>query len=848
METRIRNSIYRLGLAALAAGCWSLAAGSLGATQVLTLPVASSSTMGVKLSVDPGSGLGTASDTETPNLQGTVLVQLDDNGAPTQIALRDFTLQPQNNNPLDFNLAWSKPIIGVVERVHATASNLLFYHNNPGSPNPYYPVTSGAFTVTNVPYKTTGAVHYTESGLQSGSGDLNVNVTGMIGEMAGTVTASGGVVTVHLTFSTVADISSGGLNANLTFNGNVTASGTTGDFTWDGTVAGNWSDLHWNPGLVAGPTTGTATATINSGSVSLTSGVDYTGTTTITGGSLAITGSGQLNAGAAWSGRLVNVAGGTLEIDKWNGAGSLGTASYEAGNLILNGGTLRYTGSEVMTPVFTDGGNGRAFTIGSNGGTLESAAGSGHVFAITQYSVDPGVYALADLGGTLTLAGSGNGYLSKVLKGGSGSVIKNGTGTWTLAAVNSYAGGTIVNNGMLILNSASSDVAVRGTVTVNSGGTLGIAGADWAGLGQNAGAKIDTLNLVGGTVTNTLNTAFITDATVNMTGGTLSGGQIHWRNTVLSTLAGTNTATISSNVMIRNDYAPGVSMTLNVANGDAATDLLISGGISQAVSGAGITKTGAGTLVLAGSNTYTGNTTVYAGSLILAAGGSLNFHPTANHVSNRITGTGSPAVTLNGTLYLDLAGADLTIGNTWTLVDVANVAASFGGTVTSSLGAFSNNADIWQLVKDGKTWTFNEATGQLALETDPFASWINATWPLLTDQTPAGDPDHDGISNLLEYVLQNGDPSLSSTGILPTASASGTNFVFTFHRRHASTADTSQTFQYGSDLSGWTEVALTHVGMVSITPNTPAAGIDEVIVTVPKNGSPALFGRLKVSK
>jgi hypothetical protein len=129
-----------------------------------------------------------------------------------------------------------------------------------------------------------------------------------------------------------------------------------------------------------------------------------------------------------------------------------------------------------------------------------------------------------------------------------------------------------------------------------------------------------------------------------------------------------------------------------------------------------------------------------------------------------------------------------------------------------------------------------------------FDSWINATWPLLTGKTPAGDPDHDGIPNLLEYVLQHGDPSLSSTAILPTANASGNDLVFTFHRRHTSTADTAQTIQYGNDLSGWTEVALTHGGMVSITPDTPAAGIDEVIVTLPKNGNPSQFVRLKVSR
>jgi hypothetical protein len=128
---------------------------------------------------------------------------------------------------------------------------------------------------------------------------------------------------------------------------------------------------------------------------------------------------------------------------------------------------------------------------------------------------------------------------------------------------------------------------------------------------------------------------------------------------------------------------------------------------------------------------------------------------------------------------------------------------------------------------------------------DPFLAWINATWPSLSDKTPTGDPDNDGIDNLIEYVLKDGDPSVSTTGILPTVDASGTDFVFNFCRRTAATG-TTQTFQYGNDLSGWTDVPVTDGGIVSIT--SPEAGIEQVAITVAKGAETKLFGRLQVVK
>ena len=103
-----------------------------------------------------------------------------------------------------------------------------------------------------------------------------------------------------------------------------------------------------------------------------------------------------------------------------------------------------------------------------------------------------------------------------------------------------------------------------------------------------------------------------------------------------------------------------------------------------------------------------------------------------------------------------------------------------------------------------------------------------------------------GIANLLEYVL-GGDPLAASSAILPTATASAEKLVFTFRRIHSTTADTSQVFQYGTDLSGWTDIPVVSGGMVAIQPDTPQAGTDTVTITVPEVANPRIFGRLKVS-
>ena len=123
-----------------------------------------------------------------------------------------------------------------------------------------------------------------------------------------------------------------------------------------------------------------------------------------------------------------------------------------------------------------------------------------------------------------------------------------------------------------------------------------------------------------------------------------------------------------------------------------------------------------------------------------------------------------------------------------------------------------------------------------------YAAWISGF--VVGDSTPNGDPDGDGIENLLEYVL-NGNPGTSSTAILPTQNSAGADYVFSFTRRAESPGDTTQVFQYGSNLSAWTDVAITAGSQVVI--GVASGGLQQVTVTVPKSGL-ALFGRLKATQ
>lgn len=172
---------------------------------------------------------------------------------------------------------------------------------------------------------------------------------------------------------------------------------------------------------------------------------------------------------------------------------------------------------------------------------------------------------------------------------------------------------------------------------------------------------------------------------------------------------------------------------------------------------------------LAGDNSYRSDTTINPGaSLIISEAGELQFYPASNGTSNSVGGAGT--LQFDGTLRIDIFGADPTPGNSWTLVNVGGLAnpVPFGSTfaVASWSGSFAETAvdsGIWRMVDAGLVWTFTESDGKLTVATfvaDPFTSWISTYFPGETDPAIVGkdaDPDGDGSDNLAEFAL-NGNP------------------------------------------------------------------------------------------
>ncbi len=195
------------------------------------------------------------------------------------------------------------------------------------------------------------------------------------------------------------------------------------------------------------------------------------------------------------------------------------------------------------------------------------------------------------------------------------TLIKDGPGYAGLQNFNTYTGGTIVNGGTLALYAGGSSGSVRGTVTVNSGGTLLLRTVD--ALGYGAGVCVGTLNVNGGTVTNMSggNEGYLLN--INLTGGTVSssGG-----NYVFNAGYG-NISSMASSVasVIRAPLWFWDTGTFNVTQGTTAdgVDLIVSGAIKNSI---GVTKTGAGKMIMSGANTYAGATTISEGVLQIGDG------------------------------------------------------------------------------------------------------------------------------------------------------------------------------------------------------------------------------------
>ena len=458
-------------------------------------------------------------------------------------------------------------------------------------------------------------------------------------------------------------------------------------------VSGNWS----NPATWGGAAVPTATDDITI-AAGITVTMDIAGSCrTITnmlgnssisagGGTLTIVGNGGL-AIANISGTAtiscqvvmpatasVTIAGSLTISGVVSGAGTSLTIIGSSGSLLRLSGANIYTGNTILqgnASVYISNPQGLGsntnpstidiplfcgvyletnnFTVSNKNiinfaGQLQNNSGaqnwSGSITTPTIYAT-PTIFANTTftISGQLTLQGTSmptiQGPGACIISGlvtGNGSIHKAGGGSLTLSHANDFSGGIVFNLGQLNINNS----AALGT------GPLNIFSNGPQTIDNTSGSDITT---------STYNNAIGLSVDINFIGSN-------------SLNLGTGAVTLNT------------TPTITVSNNTLTIGGVLSGGY-------GITKAGAGTLLLSGASTYTGLTTINAGTIKLGATG---------NATNSPLGTVAAGTSVSSGATLDLNG--FTLGTSEPLTLNGTGVSNSGALLNSSGTAVNYNAAI----------------------------------------------------------------------------------------------------------------------------------------------------------
>ena len=490
----------------------------------------------------------------------------------------------------------------------------------------------------------------------------------------GSITGGASGAPVTLTVGTSIDLQGGTTSANVILAGTAgaikTTSGTVtlnGANTYTGTTTLNAGTLQLGVngvgavGAVTSGPVGTGTLALNGGKLSSGGGSGRTLFNAVTIGGNVILGD-AVNNGTLTFSAGVDLGGSARTLTtasnvNFNGAVSNGSIIKDGSGILslggantyngitISGGTVSITGASVL-------GTG---TITFNGGSISAGTSVNRSIAnLVNFTGNAGFggdgagaltfSATADLGGaTRTLTTAVDTTFSGIISN-TGGIDKAGASTLTLGGANTYTGNTKVSAGVLQLGNARAL--------------------------QNS--TLDTTSSLLGDASNGLKTAQTT-----LTLGGLSGNK---------DLASVFTTTSGG-------YSGLTALTLNSGNGSSKS---YSGIIADGAAGMTLTKTGEGTQSLSGANTYSGLTTINAGTLIVDGsitsssvvnGGLLNVNGTVGAVTVNTGGTLSGV----GTIGTTTVAGTLTPGNSPGVLNVnGNITMASGGNMIWEL--FANTA------------------------------------------------------------------------------------------------------------------------------------------------------------
>lgn len=442
-------------------------------------------------------------------------------------------------------------------------------------------------------------------------------------------------------------IGSGGLTmAGRTITMNVGDAGTilnlNGDFTGSGTnniVTNSTASLQ--PLLVIGA----ASRTFNVTSGTTAVGVIISGT----GGSLVKAGAGllQLTAPSTYSGSTT-VSGGSLSL-----AGVAGGLSATS-SIVVNGGGAFLSGSP--TAANNNGITNRinpaaTLTLGGGAFTQLSAAAGTHAQSLESLAITSGVStvnvtAAASTTSTLTFAGA-NPYTRMA---GAVNFIQNPVVGGSVVFSNAPSGAGNVLGGFLVgatLNGSDLIAAQSGVLTAFSG---------WVPTGIDTWTENAAMDVTG------TNVAAYTSTTVNALRFNTAGAQtvtLDGTHTVASGMILVNpTVGDNDSILIGGQLRGPAGGELVIIQNNTLKSFEIGSAIVDHSSASGVLKSGAGLLVLSGTNSYTGTTRISDGTLRAVEGAGL---PTASMLAldggvfetttggfTRSLGTGAGQVSLSG--------------------------------------------------------------------------------------------------------------------------------------------------------------------------------------------------------
>ncbi|NLQ17935.1 DUF4347 domain-containing protein [Marinomonas sp. M1K-6] len=718
-------------------------------------------------------GANTGSDS---SIDGSYAADLADGGG---LSLAEALHYASTNSTVEFNLS-SGATVDLNNATLIIASGVTFDTDsmtNLSISNGTLTLSGGLSIINGAGDTTTIASTLAGDGSLAKTGDGKLTLSSSSNSYSGTTEVTGGTLSISSDANLGGDdvILRGGanfitVNNVLTVDNNfaIETGGATfnqtgsGHLTLSGQIAGDGKLIKAGGGsmtLSANYDSFEGGVQINNGTLNAkasTDGLGY-GAVTLVGGTLAFSDAGTVgnnitvSADATISNSTDVTLNGIISGDgalTKAGAGTMKLSAEEnthTGNVTVTAGTLAVSGGSSIgddSAVTVNSGASLSLLLGNE--TIGSLAGVGSV----------------SLGYSLTVGNASSTTFSGVISSiGTYGINKVGAGTLTLSGANTYTGSTNVSAGTLVASGGSA-IADSSALTVASGATFELDSFSYEAVGSIAGAGSIVGNggtlIVGGNNASTTFSGVISEgsealALTKLGSGTLTLSASNTYSGSTAVLAGglsiSSDSNLGSGALTLNSGT--LSVTGNGANIDNAISLLSNGGVvsvdtgvaatlSGAISGAGsLTKSsaGEGSLILSGTNTYTGSTTINGGTLT---------------VTDTLNGSGAGAVTVN-------AG---TLEGTGTI----NSAVTVNATGTLSAGTAANtgtltiNGDV--LLNGALSATINSAS-----DYDKIA--VTGTVDLLNNSTLSLSGDYvvpaGATAEAFELISNDNSDAISST-------------------------------------------------------------------------------------